>query len=394
MTLSKELEDTLQRAYDLAKAKKHEFITLEHILFEMTNESGASEVLMACGVDLEKLKYDLAEFMDKNMPSIISEDLAEPQYSVGSQYILRIAAMHVQSAGKEELESGNLIVAMFKEEDSHAVYFLKEQGVERFDVVRHISHGGTAGDRQQETKTTNKDQEGESVLKVKNPLTEFCSNLVQKARDGKLDPLIGREKELERTIHILCRRRKNNPIFVGEAGVGKTAIAEGLASRIVEDKVPEFLKDLQIYSLDMGALTAGTRYRGDFEERLKAIIDSIKGSPNNVLFIDEIHRFNKSQQDALLGAVEKGIITLIGATTENPSFEVNAALLSRCQVYILKALSKQNLIDLLKTTLKSDELIKSKKIKLKETEALLRLSGGDARKLLNLLELVAEGIEW
>ncbi|NIP38567.1 MAG: AAA family ATPase, partial [Candidatus Dadabacteria bacterium] len=288
MTLSKELEDTLQRAYDLAKAKKHEFITLEHILFEMTNEPAASEVLVSCGVDLDKLKFDLAEFMDKSMPSIMSDDLPEPQYSVGSQYVLRVAAMHVQSAGKEELKSGNLIVAMFREEESHAVYFLKEQGVDRLAVVKHISHGG-ATSTEQETKTTSKNTEGEVVPQVKNPLTEFCTNLVEKARDGKLDPLIGRDKELERTIHILCRRRKNNPVFVGDAGVGKTAIAEGLANRIVEDRVPQVLKDLQIYSLDMGALTAGTRYRGDFEERLKAIIDSVKGSPDNVLFIDEIH---------------------------------------------------------------------------------------------------------
>ena len=359
LTLSKELEDTLQRAYDLAKAKKHEYITLEHILFEMTNESGASEVLMACGVDLEKLKYDLAEFMDKNMPSIISEDLAEPQYSAGSQYILRIAAMHVQSAGKEELESGNLIVAMFKEEDSHAVYFLKEQGVERFDIVRHISHGGTVGDQQQETKTTNKDQEGESVPKVKNPLTEFCTNLVQKARDGKLDPLIGREKELERTVHILCRRRKNNPIFVGEAGVGKTAIAEGLANRIVEDKVPEFLKDLQIYSLDMGALTAGTRYRGDFEERLKAIIDSIKGSPNNVLFIDEIHTIigagavSSSGLDAsnmLKPVLSNGEIRCIGTTTlkeYRSVFEKDHALARRFQKIDVYEPSKEDTLKIL-----------------------------------------------
>jgi ATP-dependent Clp protease ATP-binding subunit ClpA len=343
LTLSKELEDTLQRAYDLAKAKKHEFITLEHILFEMTNEPGASEVLMSCGVDLDKLKFDLAEFMDKSMPCVISEDLVEPQYSVGSQYVLRIAAMHVQSAGKEELKSGNLIVAMFREEESHAVYFLKEQGVQRLDVVKHISHGATSGAGQQETKTTSKSQEGESVPQVNNPLAEFCTNLVQKARDGKLDPLIGREKELERTIHILCRRRKNNPVFVGDAGVGKTAIAEGLANRVVEDRVPEVLKDLQIYSLDMGALTAGTRYRGDFEERLKAIIDSVKGSPNNVLFIDEIHTVigagavSSSGLDAsnmLKPVLSNGEIRCIGTTTlkeYRSVFEKDHALARRFQ---------------------------------------------------------------
>ncbi len=342
MTLSKELEDTLQRAYDLAKAKKHEFITLEHILFEMTNESGASEVLMSCGVDLDKLKYDLAEFMDKSMPSIMSEDLPEPQYSVGSQYVLRIAAMHVQSAGKEELKSGNLIVAMFREEESHAVYFLKEQGVDRLSVVKYVSHGG-APSSEQETKTTNKNPDGEPVPQVKNPLTEYCTNLVEKAKAGKLDPLIGRDKELERTVHILCRRRKNNPIFVGDAGVGKTAIAEGLANRIVEDRVPEVLKDLQIYSLDMGALTAGTRYRGDFEERLKAIIDSVKGNRNNVLFVDEIHTVigagavSSSGLDAsnmLKPALSNGEIRCIGTTTlkeYRSVFEKDHALARRFQ---------------------------------------------------------------
>ncbi len=358
MTLSKELEDTLQRAYDLAKAKKHEFITLEHILFEMTNEPGASEVLMSCGVDLDKLKFDLAEFMDKSMPSIISEDLPEPQYSVGSQYVLRIAAMHVQSAGKEELKSGNLIVAMFREEESHAVYFLKEQGVDRLSVVKHISHGGDTSS-EQETKTTNKNPDGESVPQVKNPLTEYCTNLVEKAKAGKLDPLIGRDKELERTVHILCRRRKNNPIFVGDAGVGKTAIAEGLANRIVEDRVPEVLKDLQIYSLDMGALTAGTRYRGDFEERLKAIIDSVKGNKNNVLFVDEIHTVigagavSSSGLDAsnmLKPALSNGEIRCIGTTTlkeYRSVFEKDHALARRFQKIDVHEPSKDDTLKIL-----------------------------------------------
>jgi len=359
LTISKELEDTLQRAYDLAKSKKHEFITLEHILLEMTSDPIASGILVACGVDLIRLKEDLSQFIQKNMPAVISDDIQDPQYSDGSQYVLRIAAMHVQSAGKEELMSGNLLIAMFREDESHAVYFLKEQGVDRLDIVKFISHGGTVESQEHETKTSTKQKEGEVVPHVKNPLTQFCTNLVEKARDGKLDPLIGREKELERTVHILCRRRKNNPIFVGDAGVGKTAIAEGLANRVVDNNVPEALKDTQIYSLDMGSLTAGTRYRGDFEERLKAIIDAIKSDSNNVLFIDEIHTVigagavSSSGLDAsnmLKPALASGEIRCIGTTTlkeYRSVFEKDHALARRFQKIDVYEPSKEDTLKIL-----------------------------------------------
>ncbi len=288
MIISEELDKTLKRAYDDAKNRRHEFITLEHILMALSEDSYASRILIGCGVDMEELKNSLETFMSKDMPQIDGEEVPDPQYSLGTQLVLQLATMHVQSAGKEELDSGNVLAAILREKESHAVYFLNQQGVNRYDVVRYISHGTSKIDLEDESETSTVSSKQVGGKKQKDPLSRFCTNLVKKAKDGKIDPLIGRETEIERTVHILARRRKNNPIFVGDAGVGKTAIAEGLALRIVENKVPEALKDLNIYALDMGALTAGTRYRGDFEERLKAIIDAVKGDPNKVLFIDEI----------------------------------------------------------------------------------------------------------
>ncbi|MDA2918247.1 ATP-dependent Clp protease ATP-binding subunit ClpA [Desulfobacterota bacterium AH_259_B03_O07] len=288
MIISEELDKTLKRAYDDAKNRRHEFITLEHILMALSEDSYASRILIGCGVDMEELKNSLEKFMSKDMPQIDGEEVPDPQYSLGTQLVLQLATMHVQSAGKEELDSGNVLAAMLREKESHAVYFLNQQGVNRHDVVSYISHGTPEINLEDESETSTVGTKQVVGQKQKDPLSRFCTNLVEKAKDGKIDPLIGRETEIERTVHILARRRKNNPIFVGDAGVGKTAIAEGLALRIVENKVPEALKDLNIYALDMGALTAGTRYRGDFEERLKAIIDAVKGDPNKVLFIDEI----------------------------------------------------------------------------------------------------------
>ena len=285
MTLSKELEDTLKRAFDQAKERKHEFITLEHILLELTFDTDASDILAGCGVDLEKLRSGITEFLDESMPPIDSEYLQEPQYSAGSQFVLRLAAMHAESADNSQINGGNMLVAMFRVDESHAVYLLNEHGINRFDIVSYISHGGAELKRQEKSTSIAKtDKEHEQ--QPKDPLNEFCTNLVQKAKDGKLDPLIGRESELDRTIHILARRRKNNPIFVGDAGVGKTAIAEGLALSIAEKNVPNSLIETDIYALDMGSLTAGTRYRGDFEERLKAILDEVIGDKKKILFID------------------------------------------------------------------------------------------------------------
>lgn len=342
MTLSKELEDTLKRSYEQAKVRRHEFMTLEHILFELTYDPDASDVLIGCGVDLDRLRDSIDNFMNENMPPIESEYLPDPQYSAGSQFVLRLAAMHAESVEKPEINGSNILISMFRIDESHAVYLLNEQGVNRYDLVRYVSHGGKHYiDQDKPTSIAKTDVE--TTQQTKDPLSEYCTNLVQKASDGKLDPLIGRESEIDRTIHILARRRKNNPIFVGDAGVGKTAIAEGLALRIAEKKVPAALKETHIYALDMGSLTAGTRYRGDFEERLKAIIDSVKGDQKKVLFIDEIHTIigagavsggTLDASNMLKPALANGEIRCIGTTTSKEYrsvFEKDHALARRFQ---------------------------------------------------------------
>ncbi|MCZ6468379.1 MAG: ATP-dependent Clp protease ATP-binding subunit ClpA [Candidatus Dadabacteria bacterium] len=342
MTLSKELEDTLKRSYEQAKVRRHEFMTLEHILFELTYDPDASDVLIGCGVDLDRLRDSIDNFMNENMPPIESEYLPDPQYSAGSQFVLRLAAMHAESVEKPEINGSNILISMFRIDESHAVYLLNEQGVNRYDLVRYVSHGGKQYiDQDKPTSIAKTDVE--TTQQTKDPLSEYCTNLVQKANDGKLDPLIGRESEIDRTIHILARRRKNNPIFVGDAGVGKTAIAEGLALRIAEKKVPAALEETNIYALDIGSLTAGTRYRGDFEERLKAIIDSVKGDQKKVLFIDEIHTIigagavsggTLDASNMLKPALANGEIRCIGTTTSKEYrsvFEKDHALARRFQ---------------------------------------------------------------
>ncbi len=342
MTLSKELEETLKRSFEQAKVRRHEFITLEHILFELTYDPDASDVLIGCGVDLDKLRDSIDMFMNENMPPIESEFLPDPQYSAGSQFVLQLAAMHAESADKPDINGGSILVSMFRVDESHAVYLLNEQGVNRYNVVRYFSHGGQQFETREKPGSIAK-TDSDSAPEQKDPLSEYCTDLVQKARDGKLDPLIGRESEIDRTIHILARRRKNNPIFVGDAGVGKTAIAEGLALRIAEKKVPEALEETHIYALDMGSLTAGTRYRGDFEERLKAIIDSVKGDQKKVLFIDEIHTVigagavsggTLDASNMLKPALANGEIRCIGTTTSKEYrgvFEKDHALARRFQ---------------------------------------------------------------
>jgi len=342
MTLSKELEETLKRAFEQAKVRRHEFITLEHILFELTYDPDASDVLIGCGVDLDKLRDSIDNFMNENMPPIESEYLPDPQYSAGSQFVLRLAAMHAESADKPEINGGNILVSMFRVDESHAVYLLNEHGVNRYDVVRYFSHGRSQFEAKERATSIAK-TDAEAPQEQKDPLSEYCTDLVEKAGKGKLDPLIGRESEIDRTIHILARRRKNNPIFVGDAGVGKTAIAEGLALRIAEKKVPEPLKDTHIFALDMGSLTAGTRYRGDFEERLKAIIDSVKGDKDKVLFVDEIHTVigagavsggTLDASNMLKPALANGEIRCIGTTTSKEYrgvFEKDHALARRFQ---------------------------------------------------------------
>jgi len=342
MTLSKELEETLKRSYEQAKVRRHEFITLEHILFELTYDPDASDTLIGCGVDLDRLRDSIDNFMNENMPPIKSEYLQDPQYSAGSQFVLRLAAMHAESAENPEVNGSNILISIFRIEESHAVYLLNEQGVNRYDLVRYVSHGDIQNLGQDKSTSIAK-TDLETTKEKKDPLSEYCTNLVQKASEGKLDPLIGRDSEIDRTIHILARRRKNNPIFVGDAGVGKTAIAEGLALRIAEKKVPTELEETHIYALDMGSLTAGTRYRGDFEERLKAIIDSVKGDHKKVLFIDEIHTVigagavsggTLDASNMLKPALANGDIRCIGTSTSKEYrsvFEKDHALARRFQ---------------------------------------------------------------
>jgi ATP-dependent Clp protease ATP-binding subunit ClpA len=290
--LNKELEFSLNTAFKAARDKRHEFMTVEHLLLALTENPTAAGVMRACGVDLEKLRGELAQFVDTNTPRLPPKDLRDTQPTLGFQRVLQRAVFHVQSSGRKEVTGANVLVAIFGEQESHAVYLLAQQDVARLDVVNYISHGISKVPEEHPDEDAAARQEssveGEEGQRT-NPLEAFATNLNEQARQGKIDPLIGRAHEVERTVQILCRRRKNNPLYVGEAGVGKTAIAEGLAKKIVDGEVPEILRDAVIYSLDLGALVAGTKYRGDFEKRLKGVLAQLKRRPGSVLFIDEIH---------------------------------------------------------------------------------------------------------
>ena len=290
--LSQELEFVLNQAFVKAAEKRQEFITIEHLLLALLGNPSAVDVLRSCGTDLEKLRQELQAFIDENSPPIPGEEEREVQPTLGFQRVLQRAAFHVQSSGKKEVTGANVLVALFSEKDSHAVYLLNQQGITRLDVVNYISHGISRlpGDLSGESEGTEQETE-EATAENKKPsaLETYTSNLNQLAEEGRIDPLIGRTLELERTVQILCRRRKNNPLLVGEAGVGKTAIAEGLAKKIVDKEIPEVLQNSTIYSLDLGGLVAGTKYRGEFEKRLKAVLAELRKLPEAILFIDEIH---------------------------------------------------------------------------------------------------------
>ncbi|HZW47869.1 MAG TPA: Clp protease N-terminal domain-containing protein, partial [Microvirga sp.] len=300
--LSRNLEQTLHRALGLANDRRHEYATLEHLLLALGDDTDAATVLRACGVDVEKLKRDLTEFLDKDLAGLVRERTADPKPTAGFQRVVQRAAIHVQSSGRDEVTGANVLVALFSERESHAVYFLQLQDMTRLDAVNFISHGiakapGRSQARPAQGSQPSAEENGASPEREEKPrggrnqdaLSTYCVNLNKKATAGKIDPLIGRDIEVERTIQILCRRTKNNPLYVGDPGVGKTAIAEGLAKRIVEGDVPEVLAKSTIFSLDMGSLLAGTRYRGDFEERLKAVVSELEAQPGAILFIDEIH---------------------------------------------------------------------------------------------------------
>ncbi|KAF0281176.1 MULTISPECIES: ATP-dependent Clp protease ATP-binding subunit ClpA [Spiribacter] len=344
--LSKELEFTLNLAFKEARDKRHEFLTVEHLLLALTDNPAALEVLRACEADLESLRQDLEAFLDETTPLLPANDNRETQPTLGFQRVLQRAILHVQSSGKKEVSGANVVVAIFSEQESQAVYFLHKQNISRLDAVNFLSHGISkngseeGGDEsepsREESETT---EDGESS----NPLESFATNLNTRARQGRTDPLIGRKFEVERTIQILCRRRKNNPLYVGEAGVGKTAIAEGLAKLIEDGDVPEVLADATIYSLDMGALVAGTKYRGDFEKRLKGLLAQLKKQKHAILFIDEIHTIigagsaSGGVMDAsnlLKPMLASGELKCIGSTTYQEFrgvFEKDRALARRFQ---------------------------------------------------------------
>ncbi len=287
--LNKELEFTLNLAFKEAKEKRHEFMTVEHLLLSLLDNPSAGSVLQACEANLDVLRHDLTEFIDETTPLIPSDELnRETQPTLGFQRVLQRAVFHVQSAGKTEVTGANVLAAIFSEQESQAVYFLRKENITRLDVINYISHGVTKY-HASESNDAAIDDENKLHENHDSPLENYCLNLNKRARLGKIDPLIGREEEIQRSIQVLCRRRKNNPLLVGEAGVGKTAIAEGLAKRIVDHQVPEAIEDCVVYSLDLGALLAGTKYRGDFEKRLKAVLKQLEQQKNAVLFIDEIH---------------------------------------------------------------------------------------------------------
>ncbi|KPL69052.1 Clp protease ClpX [Erythrobacter sp. SG61-1L] len=344
------LEKTLHNALQNASDRAHEYATLEHLLLALVEDPDAAEVMTACGVDLGELAEVVKQYLDQEYQSLKTEDEADPQPTAGFQRVIQRAILHVQSSGKDTVTGANVLVALFSERDSYAVYFLQQQDMSRLDAVSYISHGIGKGGRQMESRTPSGAEEPQQQAEEKSDkskkdsaLDQFTVNLNQKALDGKVDPLIGRGPEVDRTIQILCRRSKNNPLYVGDPGVGKTAIAEGLARKIVEGDVPEVLEKAVIYSLDMGALLAGTRYRGDFEERLKQVVSELEKMPHAVLFIDEIHTVigagatSGGAMDAsnlLKPALSGGTIRCIGSTTYKEfrnHFEKDRALLRRFQ---------------------------------------------------------------
>ena len=344
--IAQELEVSLHMAFVDARAARHEFITVEHLLSALLDNATSVEVLKACAVNIAELRSQLKNFINDNTPVVPGTEEVDTQPTLGFQRVIQRAIMHVQSTsnGKKEVTGANVLVAIFGEKDSHAVYFLQQQGVTRLDVVNFISHG-VRKDNTEPAKAAEASPDTEEAASSgkESPLDQFTQNLNAMARQGKIDPLIGREGEVERVIQVLCRRRKNNPLLVGEAGVGKTAIAEGLAWRITKGEVPEILANATVYSLDMGALLAGTKYRGDFEQRLKSVLKSLKDNPHGILFIDEIHTLigagsasggTLDASNLLKPALSSGALRCIGATTYNEYrgiFEKDHALSRRFQ---------------------------------------------------------------
>jgi ATP-dependent Clp protease ATP-binding subunit ClpA len=365
--IAQELEVSLHMAFVEARQQRHEFITVEHLLMALLDNPSAAEVLRACSANLDDLRKSLAGFIKENTPTVGGTEEVDTQPTLGFQRVIQRAIMHVQStgSGKKEVTGANVLVAIFGEKDSHAVYYLHQQGVTRLDVVNFIAHGIKKSEppepaKPSESGSTGSEGEKEEGEGKGSPIDQFTQNLNQLARDGKIDPLIGREHEVERVIQILCRRRKNNPLLVGEAGVGKTAIAEGLAWRITQGDVPEVLSHAVVYALDMGALLAGTKYRGDFEQRLKGVLKHLKDQPHAILFIDEIHTLigagaasggTLDASNLLKPALSSGSMKCIGATTFTEYrgiFEKDAALSRRFQKIDVVEPSVEQTVEILK----------------------------------------------
>ncbi|MGA0018199.1 MAG: ATP-dependent Clp protease ATP-binding subunit ClpA [Burkholderiaceae bacterium] len=368
--IAQELEVSLHMAFVEARQQRHEFITVEHLLLALLDNPSAAEVLRACSANIDDLRKSLSNFIADNTPQVSGTEEVDTQPTLGFQRVIQRAIMHVQStgSGKKEVTGANVLVAIFGEKDSHAVYYLHQQGVTRLDVVNFIAHGIRKGDAPEAGKPeesgseegAGQSQESTGKPEKASPLEQFTQNLNAAAREGRIDPLIGRDYEVERVIQVLCRRRKNNPLLVGEAGVGKTAIAEGLAWRVTQDNVPEVLADATVYSLDMGALLAGTKYRGDFEQRLKAVLKQLRDKPGAILFIDEIHTLigagaasggTLDASNLLKPALSSGQLKCIGATTFTEYrgiFEKDAALSRRFQKVDVVEPSVSQTVDILK----------------------------------------------
>jgi ATP-dependent Clp protease ATP-binding subunit ClpA len=370
---SRALEKTLRRALSLANERRHEYATLEHLLLALIDDVDAAAVLRACGVDLDSLRKTVVHYLDTELENLVVDSQEEAKATNGFQRVVQRAAFHVQSSGREEVTGANVLVAIFAERETHAAYFLQEQDMTRYDAVNYISHGiakrpgasdpsrlprGT--DEEHESRDSKESKDGSDSKKKEGALEAYCVNLNRRAREGRIDPLIGREAEVQRTIQVLCRRQKNNPLLVGDPGVGKTAIAEGLARKIVNSDVPEVLADSTVFALDMGALLAGTRYRGDFEERLKQVMKEIEQHKDAILFIDEIHTVigagatSGGAMDAsnlLKPALAQGTLRCIGSTTYKEYrqyFEKDRALVRRFQKIDVKEPSVADTIEILK----------------------------------------------
>ena len=360
--ISKELEATLNFALKEAKARRHEYVSLEHLLYALLRDKDGKAAIVACGGDIEKLNKALEEFMAARMETLPQGRDRDPQQTLSFHRVLQRAVIHAQSAERKEINGGNLLIAMYREPDSYAVYLLEEQGITRFDLVNYVSHGVSkiAAEEEADSQSEDDEESGEErpSRRVK-PLEAFTVNLVDKAAQGLIDPLIGRDDEIERTIHVLCRRRKNNPIYVGDPGVGKTAIAEGLAMKIHHGEVPDALKSAVIYALDMGALLAGTKFRGDFEARLKGVLTGLKKHANSVLFIDEIHTIvgagatsggSMDASNILKPALASGELKCIGSTTYHDYksyFERDRALARRFQKIEVPEPSQEDAVKIL-----------------------------------------------